>query len=201
MARIASLGVAAGHVVVTGAHQWQKQIRRKALRNSKILSNYLVAGPGGATHQTAEGDRGVAHDQPGRHRRGQSEHPEIRGAGPVASGRFRVPGKDHPFRSRANSRAHRPRARIGRARLFRGDQSHSASDARRRSSPRRARKRKCSRGSRPSLAARGRATCPAMCAALRSNSIPMRAISISSATTSPSSSSRMRSSFPISSIR
>jgi catalase len=37
-----------------GAHQWQKQAGRKALRSSKILRNTLVAGPGGATHQTAD---------------------------------------------------------------------------------------------------------------------------------------------------
>ena len=85
-----------------------KTSKTKGFEKPSDPEKYLVAGPGGATHQTAD-ELGIAHNQSGRHRRGQSEHAEIRRAGSIATGRLRVPREDHSFRSRANSGAHRAR--------------------------------------------------------------------------------------------
>ena len=81
----------------------------------------------------ASGQR--AHDQSGRPRRRQPEFAQGRAARPGAARRLHPAREDHALRSRAHSRAHRPRARLGRARLLRvlraADEVHARLDLRR----------------------------------------------------------------------
>ena len=88
--------------------------------------------------------------------------------------------------------AHRPRARLGGARLLRVLRAADATSRAPRSSPRPASARRCSCASRPSSASAARPTRRATCAASRSSSTPTRATGTSSATTSRCSSSRTR---------
>ena len=60
-----------------------------------------------------------AHDQPGRAGRRQPELAEGRPARADAARRLHPAREDHALRPRAHSRAHRARARLGRARLLR----------------------------------------------------------------------------------
>ena len=88
-------------------------------------------------------------------------------ARPDAARRLHPAREDHALRSRAHSRAHRPCARLGRARLLRVLQAARKSSRARRSLPRPASGRRCSSASRPWSASAARPTPRATCAASR----------------------------------
>ena len=136
--------------------------------------------------------RTAPHDQPGRADRRQSEFAQGRAARPDAARGLHPPREDHALRSRAHSRAHRPRARLGRARLLRVLRAADRRSRAPRRSAKRASARRCSCASRPSPASAARSTPRATCAASPSSSTRTKATGISSATTSRCSSSRTR---------
>ena len=112
-------------------------------------------------------DRAGADDQPGRAGRRQPELAQGRAARSDAARGLHPPREDHPLRSRAHSRAHRPCARLGGARLLRVLRAAGASTRGPRSSPRPASRRRCSCASRPCSASAARPTPRATCAASR----------------------------------
>ena len=73
--------------------------KRKGFENLKDPEQYLVAGPGGATHQTAKGDQGSLTTNQGVVVADNQNTLKSGRAGPLAPGRFRLPGEDHSFRS------------------------------------------------------------------------------------------------------
>ena len=121
--------------------------------------------------------------------------PELAEGGPARAGAARglhPAREDHPLRPRAHPRAHRARARLGRARLLRELTSRWRRSRAPRRSPRPASARRSSCASRPSPASAARSTPRATCAASRSSSTPTKATGIWWATTSRCSSSRTR---------
>ena len=108
-----------------------------------------------------------ADDQPGRAGRRQPELAQGRAARPDAARGLHPPREDHPLRSRAHPRAHRPRARLGGARLLRVLQAAGGRTRAPRSSPRPASRRRCSSASRPCSASAARPTPRATSAASR----------------------------------
>ena len=97
-----------------GKTQMQKQPNRN--RQSKHTPN--KAGKGGETHQTPPPGGPVADDESGNADLRQSELAARGQPRSHAARRLHLPRENHPLRSRAHSRAHRPRARIGRAWIF-----------------------------------------------------------------------------------
>ena len=106
-----------------------------------------------------------AHDQPGRADRRQPELAEGGPARPDAARGLHPAREDHALRPRAHSRAHRARARLGRARLLRVLRAAHASSRARRCSPRPASARRCSCASPPWRASAAPPTPRATCAA------------------------------------
>ena len=80
--------------------------------------------------------------------------------GPTADGRLHPAREDHPLRPRAHSRADRPCARLGGARLLRVLPGRCRRSRAPRRSPRPASARRCSCASRPSPASAARSTSP-----------------------------------------
>ena len=100
-------------------------------------------------------DRPRADDQSGRAGRRQSELAQSRPARADAARRLHPPREDHPLRPRTHSRADRPRARIGGARLLRVHRRRCRSTPAPRCSPRSASRRRCSCASRRCSGERG----------------------------------------------
>ena len=126
-----------------------------------------------------------ADDEPGRAGRRQPELAEGGASRAGAARGLHPPREDHALRPRAHSGAHRARARLWRARLFRvlqaADRAHARLDLRCQT----ASGHRCSSASRPSLASAARPTRRATCAGSPSSSTPTKGTGISSATTFP----------------
>ena len=120
------------HPMVTGSTLTETNASEKVGKGNPQVSFNPDNGPLDRVRVDSGGRALTTNRRPGR---GQPELAQGRPARPDAARRFHPAREDHALRSRAHSRAHRARARLGRARLFRvlraADRSHARVDLRR----------------------------------------------------------------------